>query len=72
MSSSGEIVAGGGSEGERRYALGQEEAIGEDEWVDGLAIVVERWAWCLESPPLVGWRNGHDPNPVLQSPVRQW
>ena len=47
MSSSGEIVAGGGSEGERRYALGQEEAIGEDEWVDGLAIVVERWAWCL-------------------------
>ena len=47
MSSSGEIVAGGGSEGERRYALGQEEAIGEDEWVDGLTIVFERWARCL-------------------------
>jgi hypothetical protein len=44
MSSGGEIVAGGCSESERRYALGQEEAIGEDERIDGSTIVFERWA----------------------------
>ena len=44
MSSGGEIVAEGGSESERRYALGKEEAIGEDERIDGSTIVFERWA----------------------------
>ena len=47
MSSGGEIVAEGGSESERRYALGQEEAIGEDERIDGSTIVFEHWAWRL-------------------------
>ena len=65
MSSGGEIVAEGGSESERRYALGKEEAIGEDERIDGATIVFERWARCLKSTPLIGWRNGHDSDALI-------